>query len=507
PRARYNTPVRLKIESLLREAFHAVSVDYTTRVTESSLARLHFVVRVRQGEVIPDVDEPGLTRAIVEAARTWDEDLAEAARAEYGEEGAARLMGLYSRAFPEAYKEDFGPRVAVADVRFIESLTALDSTGLNMYQEPGAPSHERRFKLYRRGPLSLTQILPIFTHMGVEVIDERPYQMVRSDGALIHIYDFGLRAGDAERWGGSAHRDVVRGLFHDAVHAVWSGQAESDGFNALVLGAGLTWRQVVVLRAVAKYLRQTQSRFSQDYVEAALTSNPTIARRLVVLFETRFDPARFGQDPAGRSAAQASIVASLMSDLDAVKSLDHDRIIRALLGVVTAGLRTNYFQLDAAGAAKSYISLKLNPKEVPDLPAPRPAYEIWVYSPRVEGVHLRFGKVARGGLRWSDRREDFRTEVLGLVKAQMVKNSVIVPTGSKGGFFAKNLPDPAVDREAWLAEGIASYKLLISGLLDLTDNRVSGRIIAPVDLLWNGGIGTYLKASTESDADIGDRAN
>ncbi len=230
--------------------------------------------------------------------------------------------------------------------------------------------------------------------------------------------------------------------------------------------AGLTWRQVVILRTVAKYLRQTGSTFSQDYVESALVANTGIARSLVELFEARFDPDAFPDTAAGRdkrASRQKHVVTGLKEALDDVASLDHDRIVRALLGVIQASLRTNFYQPDENGHDKAYVSLKLNPKKVPDLPAPRPMYEIWVYSPRVEGVHLRFGKVARGGLRWSDRREDFRTEVLGLVKAQMVKNAVIVPTGSKGGFYAKQLPDPAVDRAAWMDEGIASYKLFISG--------------------------------------------
>ena len=511
PRDRYNTAVRLKIDALLREAFQSTNVEYTTRVTEASLARLHFVVRVMPGQSLPELDEAALQRAIVDATRTWDEDLAEAARTEYGEESAARLMGLYSRAFPEGFKEDFSPRVAVADLKFIEGLKDIDAGDLNLYQEPGAPPSERRFKLYRRGPLSLTQILPLFTHMGVEVMDERPYEMVRSDGTMIYIYDFGLRAASSEQWGSAHHRDDVRALFQDAVAAAWRGAAESDGFNALVLRAGLSWRRVVILRAVAKYLRQTQSRFSQDYVEDALVTNAAIARLLVELFEARFDPARFDGEVPARADAEQVIGDAILAALDDVASLDHDRIIRALMGVVSAGLRTNFYQVDPTatdGSPKSYVSLKLNPKLVPDLPAPRPAYEIWVYSPRVEGVHLRFGRVARGGLRWSDRREDFRTEILGLVKAQMVKNAVIVPTGSKGGFYAKALPDPAVDREAWLAEGIESYKIFISGLLDLTDNRVGGQIVPPPSVVRHDGDDPYLVvAADKGTATFSDIAN
>ncbi|HEY7722938.1 MAG TPA: NAD-glutamate dehydrogenase domain-containing protein, partial [Pedococcus sp.] len=508
PRDRYNTGVRLKMESILRQAFQGASVDYTTRVSESALARLHFVVRVPQGESIPEVDQAVLEKQLIDATRTWDEDLSEAARIEHGEEAAARLTGLYGRAFPEAYKEDFTPRIGVADIRHMEVLDTEEATGLNMYQEPGAPPHERRFKLYRRGPLSLTQVLPMFTHLGVEVVDERPYEINRSDGVTVHIYDFGLRVRNAKVWTGES-RDRLRELFQEAVGAVWNGQAESDGFNALVLGAGLTWRQVVIIRTVAKYLRQTQTTFSQNYLENALVQNLPIAGMLVSLFEARFDPDRYaGGAGSERTAEEESIVAAITKALDDVKSLDHDRIIRSFLGVIRATLRTNYYQRAQDATDKTYVSLKLNPKAVPDLPAPRPAFEIWVYSPRVEGVHLRFGPVARGGLRWSDRREDFRTEVLGLVKAQMVKNAVIVPTGSKGGFYAKQLPDPTLDRDAWLAEGIASYKLFISGLLDVTDNRVAGAIVPPERVVRHDSDDPYLVvAADKGTATFSDIAN
>lgn len=522
PRDRYNTTVRLKMEAILRRAFQATSVDFTTRVSESSIARLHFVVRVAKGEQLPDVDQDALERELVDATRTWDEDLAEAARAEEGEEAGARLVGLYGKAFPEGYKEDVSPRAAVADVQRIESLASEDDIELGLYHEPGRPPTERRFKLYRRGPLSLTQVLPFLTHLGVEVTDERPYEIKRSDGVEVFVYDFGLRAARAEDWGRTgADRELRRRLFQDAVRAVWRGRAESDGFNALVLDAGLTWRQVVVLRMIAKYLRQAGWTFSQAYVESALVAHPGIACRLVELFETRFDPSRYaGQPGPERTAAEEAVVAAVESALDDVTSLDQDRIVRAFLAVIRAALRTNYFQTEPGevtqgggthtgeGEPKTYVSLKLDPTKVPDLPLPRPMFEIWVYGPRVEGVHLRFGKVARGGLRWSDRREDFRTEVLGLVKAQMVKNAVIVPTGSKGGFYAKQLPDPAADRDAWLAEGVAAYRLFISGLLDLTDNRVGGEAVPPPAVVRHDGDDTYLVvAADKGTASFSDIAN
>ena len=512
PRDRYNTTVRLKIQAILLEAFGGESIDYTTRVSESTLARLHFVVRVPLGVDIPEVDAAAVEQRIVDATRTWDEDLVEELGRRRGAEGAARAMAAYAKALPEAYKEDFGVEIAAADLDRIEALDGSPSaTALHLYQDPQSDDPgERRFKLYRRGDLSLTQVLPLFTHLGVEVTDERPYQFVGPDGGELHIFDFGLRV-EAEHWARGTAADDVRSRFEEAFRAVWQGEIESDGFNALVLVAGLTSRQVVILRTVAKYLRQSASTFSQDYVQSALVAHTGIARSLVELFEARFDPDLFPDTAAGkekRAARSKRLVARIHEALDDVASLDQDRIIRAFLGVIRASLRTNFYQVTEDGRPKPYVSLKLDPKKVPDLPAPRPMFEIWVYSPRVEGVHLRFGKVARGGLRWSDRREDFRTEVLGLVKAQMVKNAVIVPTGSKGGFYAKQLPNPAVDRRAWLDEGVASYKLFISGLLDVTDNLVSGAVVPPARVVRHDGDDTYLVvAADKGTAKFSDIAN
>lgn len=298
--------------------------------------------------------------------------------------------------------------------------------------------------------------------------------------------------------------DDARARFQEAFAAVWRGEAENDGFNALVLGAGLNWRQAMVLRAYAKYLRQAGSTFSQDYMESTLRNNVHTTRLLVSLFEARMSP--------GRQSAGTELTDGLLEELDGaldqVASLDEDRILRSFLTVIKATLRTNFFQHTEDGTPHSYVSMKFDPQAIPDLPAPRPAYEIWVYSPRVEGVHLRFGKVARGGLRWSDRREDFRTEILGLVKAQMVKNTVIVPVGAKGGFVAKQLPDPSVDRDAWLAEGIAAYRTFISALLDITDNMVTGEVVPPADVVRHDEDDTYLVvAADKGTASFSDIAN
>ncbi|GGB39387.1 NAD-glutamate dehydrogenase [Flexivirga endophytica] len=505
PRDRYNTGVRLRIERILREAYDAEAVDYTTRIADSPLARIHFVVRLRQGAEVPDVDENELQEQLLESSRTWGERLGAVAHQEDGEDAAARVMSLYSRAFPEAYKEDFTPRQGVADLRRIEALKSDDDTLLTLYRDPNADARDRRFKLFRRDPVVLTDVLPVFTNLGVKVTDERPYSMKRADGVVVHVYDFGLRAEGASDWGtDDASTAEVRDRFQTAFSDAWEGDAESDGLGALVLHAGLTSRQVTVLRAISKYLRQIGFTFSQAYIEQALRANADLARDLIQLFEARFDPA---QPAEGRDAAEEKVVQRIEAALEEVSSLDHDRIVRTMMGVIRATLRTNAYQRDEHGAPSPVLSFKIDCASVPGLPSPKPKFEIWVYGARVEGVHLRFGMVARGGLRWSDRPEDFRTEILGLVKAQMVKNAVIVPTGSKGGFVAKRLPDPS-DREAWLAEGIASYKLFISGLLDVTDNLVSGDVVPPQDVVRHDADDTYLVvAADKGTASFSDIAN
>ncbi|MEU9456313.1 NAD-glutamate dehydrogenase [Streptomyces sp. NPDC048277] len=511
PRDRYTTGVRLRIIDILKEELGGTSVDFTAWNTESILSRLHFVVRVPQGTELPelsDTDKDRIEARLVEAARSWADAFAEALNAECGEERAAELLRRYTNSFPEGYKADHTPRAAVADLVHLERLSeeAGNDFALSLYEPVGAAPDERRFKIYRKGAaISLSAVLPVLSRIGVEVIDERPYELRCADRTTAWIYDFGLRVPKAQ---GSANGDYLgddgRERFQDAFAATWTGRAENDGFNALVLSAGLSWRQAMVLRAYAKYLRQAGSTFSQDYMETTLRNNVHTTRLLVSLFEARMSPDR---QKAGLEITDA-LQEELDAALDQVASLDEDRILRSFLTVIKATLRTNFFQETAGGEPHAYVSMKFDPQAIPDLPAPRPAYEIWVYSPRVEGVHLRFGKVARGGLRWSDRREDFRTEILGLVKAQMVKNTVIVPVGAKGGFVAKQLPDPTKDRDAWLAEGIASYKTFISALLDITDNMVAGEVVPPQDVVRHDEDDTYLVvAADKGTATFSDIAN
>ena len=501
PRDRYNTGVRHKFVEILTEQIGKGrigpdSVEFNVSINESTTARVHFVVHLPKGELIPDdIDVVDLERRLVEASRSWQEDFLQAVIAEYGEEVGALLGRRYVDAFPEAYKEDFTPRTAAVDLGRIEGIRGDDGRDQSLYAEVDAADGEARLKMFRVGePLSLSAVLPMLASMGVEVVDERPYGLTGLD-RVTHIYDFGLRYGEALP-------DHARELFAASMRAMWDGQTEVDGFNRLVLRAQLTWRQAMLLRAYAKYMKQGNSPFAVDSIEQALVDNVDLAQLLVALFEVRFDPA-VEQD---RAAREEKLVEKVRAALDDVVSLDHDRILRSYLTHIRATLRTNYFQTDG-GAPKPYLSLKLEPSAIPDLPEPRPRFEIFVYSPRVEGVHLRFGAVARGGLRWSDRRDDFRTEVLGLVKAQMVKNTVIVPVGAKGGFYAKQLPDPG-DREAWLAEGVACYTTFIRGLLDVTDNLVAGETVPPPDVVRHDADDSYLVvAADKGTATFSDIAN
>ncbi|MER6998449.1 NAD-glutamate dehydrogenase [Streptomyces sp. NPDC000410] len=509
PRDRFNTTVRERLTGILKEELGGTSVDFTLMSTESVLTRLHFVVRVAPGAELThltDADKDRIEARLVEAARSWADGFAEALNAECGEERAAELLRKYGDAFPDGYRADHSPRAAVADLVHLERLTRSGKDfALSLYEPVGAAPGERRFKIYRFGEqVSLSAVLPVLNRLGVEVIDERPYELRCSDRTNAWIYDFGLRMPLPTGNSGDYLADDARERFQDAFSAVWTGAAENDRFNSLVLRAGLTWREAVVLRAYAKYLRQAGSTFSQDYMEDTLLNNVHTTRLLINLFEARMAPER---QRAGTELIDG-LLEELDGALDQVASLDEDRILRSFLTVLKATLRTNFFQKDSEGEPHGYVSMKFDPQAIPDLPAPRPAYEIWVYSPRVEGVHLRFGKVARGGLRWSDRREDFRTEILGLVKAQMVKNTVIVPVGAKGGFVAKQLPDPSLDRDAWLAEGIACYKTFISALLDITDNMVAGEVVPPADVVRHDEDDTYLVvAADKGTATFSDIAN
>jgi len=538
PRERFDTGVRLRVEALLKDAFHGERVDSSVQIGESPLALVHLVVRPRPGDRV-DYDAAELEQRIARIVRNWHDELRDVLVARHGEQDGLRLAGAYARALPVGYIEDETPVVAAVDVEMASQLVGDDDIRMRLYRSPRRQD-ALQFKVFRRGAdIALSEVIPLLENMGMRVLTEQLHE-IRVDDAAIFIQDITVQPAARSAF------DVehVGSAFEDAFERIWRGEAENDAFNRLILGARLDWRQVGMLRGYCKYLLQTGVPFSQAYMEETLNRYPALAGLLVELFEAGFDPRReLGADALAEATARldselralvdesvlktqprliddlvearskpraeqiTAIIAAIKALLEHVGSLDEDRILRAYLGVIGATLRTNYFQRAADGSAKGYVSFKFDSARVPDLPRPKPYREIFVYSPRVEGVHLRFGPVARGGLRWSDRREDFRTEVLGLVKAQMVKNTVIVPVGSKGGFFVKH-PPAGGDRDALVAEGIACYKVFINGLLDITDNIVDGAIVPPRDVVRHDGDDPYLVvAADKGTATFSDIAN
>ncbi|MGG6379572.1 NAD-glutamate dehydrogenase [Paenarthrobacter sp. NEAU-H11] len=509
PRDRYTTNVRLRIEQELRETFQAVSIDYEARMTESALARLFFRIRLPKNADISNVNAEELEKRLVRAARSWSEGIAEVLREGRDVSEAKELAAIWSEAFPASYRVDYEVEDALEDIARFEKYgaaaeraegTVQERPGVHVYLPEGAGAtleEDARVKLYMLEPKSLSQILPYFHNLGLEVLDERPFEIETADRRDFFLYDLGLKY--------PAKVDPVSTgqLLAESFGAAVTGAAESDSFDRLVLREGLQWRKITVLRAYARYMRQMGNTNSFGFMADTLLANPRVTKGLTALFAARFDPSLNDEE---RNEAQASARKDLDLAIEKVETLDADRVLRTFVNLIEATLRTNYYQ------NKPHLSFKLDPARLEGLPFPRPMFEIWVYAPRVEGVHLRFGKVARGGLRWSDRREDFRTEILGLVKAQTVKNAVIVPTGAKGGFFAKQLPDPTVDRAAWMAEGIESYKTFIRGLLDITDNLLtegdSERLVPPSDVVRHDDDDSYLVvAADKGTATFSDIAN
>ena len=516
PRDRYTTAVRLEMQDILVRELGGVSIDYSARVSESPWALVHFTVRLPEGSRVADVDvsdenESRIQDLLTEAARTWADRILGAVRTASTDQTIAEH---YAAAFPEVYKQAVTPLHALADIEIIEQLEdnsvklVLDDT------ENTAVDGISTLIWYLGGQsASLSRLLPMLQSMGVTVLEERPFTVTRPDGLPVWIYQFKVSPHHGiPMTGPGPERHATAERFADAVTAIWHGNCEIDRFNELVLRAGLTWQQVTVLRAYAKYLKQAGFSYSQSHIEDVLNNNAGTARSLVELFEALFCPSE-NQTGVRRDAQAAA--AAVAADIDALVSLDTDRVLRAFASMMQATLRTNYFVTRAGSAReRNVLSLKMNSELIDELPLPRPKFEIFVYSPRVEGVHLRFGFVARGGLRWSDRREDFRTEILGLVKAQAVKNAVIVPVGAKGGFVVKRPPAPtgdaAVDRDATREEGVACYRLFIAGLLDLTDNvdKSSGAIVTPEGVVRRDGDDAYLVvAADKGTATFSDIAN
>jgi glutamate dehydrogenase len=498
PRDRYNTQVRLRIERLALEAFGGQAIESQVQLSESALARLHVLVRT-PAQPRAGLQAVELERRIAAAVRTWQDRLRDTLTEAHGEAEAIRLDRLWGQAFPASYQEDTPFAAAVDDIACLEALVA-EPSGLRMalYRPPEQPLHKVQFKLFRRErPIPISDVLPTIENLGLKLISERPYE-IETPGCRCWIQDF-----EVEHPRGIAIDLPTDGPRFKATFAnVWLGNADNDGFNRLVLAADLTWREVTVLRTYARWFVQLGLPLSQSYMEEALASNAATAGRLLKLFLARFDPACSARERRRAESAQRRALERLLAG---VTRIDDDRILRAFLAAIDATLRTNYFQGGADGAPKPYLALKLDPRRVAEVPLPKPMFEIFMHSPRVEGVHLRMGRVARGGLRWSDRREDFRTEILGLMKAQNVKNTVIVPVGAKGGFVPRRLP---AGRDEALAEGTECYRIFIRSLLDLTDNVVAGKVVPPPGVVRQDGDDPYLVvAADKGTATFSDVAN
>lgn len=498
PRDRYNTQARERIEALALEAFCGLAIESQVTLSESVLARLHMLVRTP-----PDsdagVDAVELEREITETVRTWQDQLKDALLDAHGEAEALRLNRVWGAAFPAAYQEDTPFEVAVDDVATLERLAA-EPAGLRMslYRRGDQPAHKVQFKLFRsHRPIPISDVLPTIENLGLKLISERPYEIAAGSDS-VWIQDFELEHPRGVR----IDLDSDGPRFKATFASVWTGNADNDGFNRLVLAADLDWREAVVLRTYARWFGQLGISLSQAYIEEALASNAAAAGHLLRLFIARFDPAL--QKPERRRAENAHRRA-LERLLAKVTRIDDDRILRAFLAAIDATLRTNYFQTDVSGEPRPYLAMKLDPRRFAEVPLPKPMFEIFVHSPRVEGVHLRMGRVARGGLRWSDRRDDFRTEVLGLMKAQNVKNTVIVPVGAKGGFVPRRLP---AGRDEAQHEGTECYRWFIRALLDVTDNVQGGKVVPPRGVVRHDGDDPYLVvAADKGTAKFSDVAN
>jgi glutamate dehydrogenase len=500
PREIFNTELTLAMQEVLMETLEGVESSFTTYFSDSVLARLHFLLRVNPRSNV-EYDVPVIEQKLIDVARSWTDELKTHLIIRFGEAEGLRYYAKYAKAFPASYTEYYRPQIALNDITQMEVLSKENPLGMVFYKRIEKTPETLRFKLFHaEHPVALSDVLPTLENMGLRVIGERPHEIIFKDGKIVWINDFDVvYVRDKE-----IAVETVRDIFQEAFAKIWFRSAEDDGFNRLVLEAQLTWREVAVLRAYTKYLRQTGFTFSQNYVEKALINNPDITKNLVQLFRQRFTPTNHTQH-----TDTTAVLADIEKALEDVASLDEDRILRRLLEVIMATLRTNYFQASAddEDSYKPYISFKFDPTAISDLPLPRPMYEIFVYSPRVEGVHLRAGKVARGGIRWSDRPEDFRTEVLGLMKAQQVKNTVIVPVGAKGGFFPKQLPSEA-DRDERMKEVIYCYSTFIRGLLDVTDNIKEKQVIPPANVVRYDEDDTYLVvAADKGTATFSDIAN
>lgn len=500
PREIFNTELRQIFQDILQRTYQALEISFETRFSDSVLARIYFIIRTDPNTLdAQSIQVADVEQELIEAARTWKDNLYDAFMDYYGEEHGNAMMVKYGSAFRASYRDDFLPRTAVFDVQHLEKLQDNLMLGMSFYRPIQARNGNIRLKLFHKDTtIPLSDVIPMLENMGLRIIGERPYEISTSNGEDYWINDFGMSLAENPELDVAA----VKNIFQDAFSRIWRGKMANDGFNRLVLRAQLNWREVTVLRAYTKYLKQTGFTFSQAYIEDAVARNAHIVKLLLDLFVIRFDPHYQVQDN------EVELLESrIHEELEKVTSLDEDRILQRLLDAIKATIRTNYFQKNANNEPKDYLSLKIQSGLIPDMPLPLPMYEIFVYSSHFEGIHLRSSKVARGGLRWSDRPEDFRTEILGLMKAQVVKNSVIVPSGAKGGFITKRIL-PHLSREEVQQEVVHCYKYFIRGLLDITDNRNGDNICPPKDVKCYDDVDPYLVvAADKGTATFSDIAN
>ncbi|QGP77711.1 NAD-glutamate dehydrogenase [Sphingobium sp. CAP-1] len=493
PRDELSTARRVAVQDMLAQAANGPVLSWSIALEEGGLALLRITLDLREGGVVPDSD--ALDRQLQQMVRGWVPAVEEAL-AETEEGGrAAALAQRFAPGFPLAYRNGAGPAEAAIDIRLIHGLSGEGDKSIRIYRNPEDSAERLRLKLYSQSTVALSEVVPVFENFGFRAIEEMTTAI--DGGALGHVQRFVLELPA----GGDAQQVVDRAVVvTEAIAQVLEGRAENDRFNELIVTASLAPRSVVLFRALYRYLRQAGVAYGMATFADTLRKAQGVAANLITLFEALHDPA--AQDGAAERIAQAQ--AEIDAGLEQVTAIDEDRVLRLLRAVITATLRTNFY----APAAQEALAFKLDSALVPGLPAPLPWREIWVYSPRVEGIHLRAGPVARGGLRWSDRRDDFRTEILGLMKAQRVKNAVIVPTGAKGGFYPKQLPSPQVDRDAWLAEGTESYRIFIRSLLSVTDNIVKNKVRHPVDVVIHDGDDPYfVVAADKGTATFSDVAN
>jgi glutamate dehydrogenase len=500
PRDRFSTALRKKMSALLERELGGQCENFYTSLDDSVFARVMFVINVRQNTE-QKITAAALEKLLQEEGKTWPELLIQALSEHSADETTiSQIAQKYGEAFPVGYTTRYRAKQSVFDIEKIESVLSTGTLQLDLYRPDSAGAQNLCLKVYNPDtPLTLSDVMPILENLGLRAISELPFEIKPAGGSsTVWIHDFLLET--PERSDSIKIQDVKTN-FEFGFGKIWSEAMENDGLNRLILSANMTWQEIIVLRSYVRYLQQIRYPFSRSYVEKALTENPKIARLLVDLFACLHDPQKQKKSSSGAAKYRADIERVL----EGVESLDQDRILRMIAALVESTLRTNHFQRAADGTPKPYLAMKFDCAQIPNLPAPRPYREIFVYSPRVEAIHLRGDKIARGGIRWSDRHEDFRTEVLGLMKAQMVKNSVIVPMGAKGGFVVKR---PPANRSAYQAEGIECYKIMIRGLLDVTDNLAGAKIVPPKDVVRRDGDDPYLVvAADKGTASFSDIAN